>query len=53
LSIYTLTGAFVKSIEVENAADNAEVNITGLQSGVYLIELQNDTEKSWKKIIVN
>lgn len=53
VSIYTLTGVFVKSIEVENAADNAEVNITGLQSGVYLIELQNDTEKSWKKIIVN
>ena len=53
ISIYTLTGAFVKSIEVENSADNAEVNITGIQSGVYLIELQNETEKSWKKIIVN
>ena len=53
VSIYTLTGVFVKAIEVENSEDNAEVNITGLQSGVYLIELQNETEKTWKKIIVN
>lgn len=53
VTIYTVTGVFVKTIEVENASDNAEINITGIQSGVYLIELQNDTEKSWKKIIVN
>jgi hypothetical protein len=53
ISIYTLTGAFVKSITVENGEDTAEVGISGLQSGVYLIELINDTEKSWKKIIVN
>jgi hypothetical protein len=24
-----------------------------LQAGIYLIELQNDQEKTWKKIIVN
>ena len=53
LNIYTQTGAFVKCIEVENNDQNAEVNITGLQTGVYLMELQNETEKSWKKIIVN
>ena len=53
VNVYTQTGAFVKTVEVENNADNAAININGLSTGVYLIELVNDTEKSWKKIIVN
>lgn len=53
VNIYTQTGAFVKSIEVENGNENVDINITGLQTGVYLVELVNDTQKSWKKVIVN
>lgn len=53
VNVYTQTGAFVKTVEVENNADSAAININGLSTGVYLIELVNDTEKSWKKIIVN
>jgi Secretion system C-terminal sorting domain len=53
VNVYTQTGAFVKTVEVENNADNAAINIKGLATGVYLIELVNDTEKSWKKVIVN
>ncbi|GEC77295.1 T9SS type A sorting domain-containing protein [Flavobacterium aquatile] len=53
VNVYSQTGAFVKTVEVENNADNAAINIKGLSTGVYLIELVNDTEKSWKKIIVN
>ncbi|MBC8884338.1 T9SS type A sorting domain-containing protein [Flavobacterium piscinae] len=53
VNIYTQTGVFVKSIEVENNNENVDFNITGLQTGIYLIELINDTQKSWKKIIVN
>jgi len=52
ITIYTQTGAFVKKIQVNDASEAVEVNVKGLQSGVYLIELVNDTEKSWKKIIV-
>jgi len=52
ITIYTQTGAFVKKIQVNDASEVVEVNVKGLQSGVYLIELVNDTEKSWKKIIV-
>ena len=51
INIYTHTGAFVKTIKV-NMANEAEVNVEGLQAGVYLIELQNANEKSWKKVIV-
>ncbi|MEC4003913.1 T9SS type A sorting domain-containing protein [Flavobacterium sp. SUN052] len=53
VNVYTQTGAFVKTINVEDDSENVELNITGLQTGVYLIELKNDTDKSWKKVIVN
>lgn len=53
VNVYTQTGAFVKTINVEDDSENVELNISGLQTGVYLIELKNDTEKTWKKIIVN
>lgn len=53
VNVYTQTGAFVKTINVEDNSENVELNITGLQTGVYLIELKNDTDKSWKKVIVN
>lgn len=53
VNVYTLTGAFVKTIDVEDNSENAAVDVKGLQTGVYLIELQNENEKSWKKIIVN
>jgi hypothetical protein len=52
VDVYTITGTFVKSFEVESS-ENKEINVSGLQSGVYLLELQNKTEKSWKKVIVN
>jgi hypothetical protein len=51
IDVYTITGAFVKSINVSNS--ESEVSVSGLQTGVYLLELQNETEKSWKKVIVN
>lgn len=53
VNVYTITGAFVKSIEVGDNVNNTEINVSGLETGVYLLELQNDVEKSWKKVIVN
>ena len=53
INVYTQTGAFVKTIEVNDNSNNVEVNVKGLESGVYLIELVNDKDKSWKKVIVN
>lgn len=50
INVYTQTGSLVKTIEV-NSKEN-EVSIAGLPTGVYLLELQNETEKSWKKVIV-
>lgn len=53
INIYTQTGVFVKTISVDANSNENEVSIKALQTGVYLIELLNSTEKSWKKIIVN
>ena len=51
VTIYTQTGAFVREMKIDS--DAAEINVSGLQTGVYLIELANDTQKTWKKVIVN
>lgn len=52
VNIYSQTGALVKTIEVMNNSNQAEVKVNGLTSGIYFIELLNHSEKSWKKIIV-
>ena len=50
VSIYTLTGSFVKTVKANE--NSTQINIEGLSTGVYLIELQNDSQKAWKKVIV-
>lgn len=53
INIYSQTGAFVKTIYIENNEEAVNVNVNGLSTGVYLIELINDNQKTWKKVIVN
>ena len=52
INIYTQTGAFIKTVKVEEGNNSSEIDISEVQKGVYLLELVNATEKSWKKIIV-
>lgn len=51
IKVYTQTGALVETIDVK-AENQTTVNIEGLATGIYLLELKNNTEKSWKKVIV-
>lgn len=53
VKLYSQTGSLVRTIDVMDDAREVTVDVNGIQSGVYLLELQNDSEKSWKKIIVN
>jgi len=53
INIYSQIGALIKTIKVKGSSENAQVYVDGLQSGMYLIELENKSEKSWKKVIVN
>lgn len=50
VTIYSQTGALVKDFEMDS--DTTELNVSGLQSGVYMIELSHDAQTSWKKVIV-
>jgi hypothetical protein len=53
VNVYNQTGALVKTIKVAADSREVKVDVNGIQSGVYFLELQNDSEKSWKKVIVN
>ena len=53
VKLYNQTGSLVRTIDVMDDAREVTVDVNGIQSGVYLLELQNDSEKSWKKVIVN
>ncbi len=53
VNFYNQTGALVKTIDVKDDSREVKVDVTGIQSGVYFLELQNASEKSWKKVIVN
>ena len=53
VNLFNQTGALVKTIDVNDDAREVKVDVTGIQSGVYFLELQNASEKSWKKVIVN
>jgi hypothetical protein len=52
ISIYSLTGALIETIAVKDKSNLVEVSLKNSQKGVYLIQLENDSEKSWKKIII-
>jgi hypothetical protein len=51
IAIYSQTGAFIKTVKVDNT-DRTEINVGGLSTGIYLIELKNKDDKSWKKVII-
>lgn len=51
VTIYSQSGALLKTIKVDST-DATEVLVNDLQTGVYLLELQNDNEKIWKKVVV-
>ena len=51
VAVYSHTGALMSTIKANNSTTN-EINLSGLAKGVYLLELKNETDKSWKKIII-
>ena len=52
IDIYSQSGQFVKTINVSDKSNKVDIKVNDLASGIYLIELKNDSEKSWKKVIV-
>lgn len=52
LTVYSQSGAFIKTIKLDGNSNSEEVNLKDVASGVYLIELQSGSDKAWKKIII-
>ncbi len=53
VSIYNQTGALVKTIDNKDNANEIKVNVSDLPKALYIFELQNESEKTWKKVLVN
>lgn len=52
INVYSLIGTLVETIDVKDTSNTVEVSLKSLQTGIYLIELKNENDKSWKKIII-
>lgn len=52
IAIYSQSGKLVKTLTGENG-DLTEIEVDGLEAGIYLVELSNYTTNTWKKVIVN
>ena len=53
ITVYNQIGALVKTITVDSTEENVEVKVDGLEAGVYLLELKNESDKTWKRVIIN
>jgi hypothetical protein len=53
ITIYNQTGVLVKSVKLNDTSHDLKVNVNDLPKSLYIFELESDTEKTWKKVIVN
>lgn len=53
VTIYSQTGALVKTVNINDNSNEIKVNVNDLPKALYIFELQNDFEKTFKKVIVN
>ena len=52
ITIYSETGAVVKTVNLETPKDENQVNISDLATGRYIVELQNGSQKMYKNLMV-
>ncbi len=53
VTIYNQTGALIKTINRNDNSNELKINVSDLLNGLYIFELQNESKKTFKKIIVN
>lgn len=53
ISIYSQTGALVKTLKINDNSSEINLNVNDLPKALYIFELQNETEKTWKKVVLN
>ena len=53
VNVYNQTGTLIKSINIKDKSNEIKLNVYDLPKALYFFELRNETEKTWKKVIVN
>lgn len=53
VTIYSSTGALVKTLHNKDNSNEFKVNVSDLPKALYIFELQNESEKTWKNVLVN
>jgi hypothetical protein len=53
INIYSQTGVLVKTISSNGNSNELKIDVSNLAKSTYIFELQSDSEKTWKKVIVN
>ncbi|WP_353088040.1 T9SS type A sorting domain-containing protein [Flavobacterium sp.] len=52
VSVYTLSGQLIRTLSFSTTENAKEIQVEGLAVGSYLLEIQGEGQKAWKKIIV-
>lgn len=53
IKVYSQTGALVETINIKDNSNEIKINVNHLPKALYIFELQNNSEKTWKKVIIN
>lgn len=53
VTIYSQTGALLKTINSNDNSNELKINVSDLSKELYIFELENETEKTWKKVLIN
>jgi hypothetical protein len=53
VKVYSQTGTLIKTIPIKDNANEVKLDVTDLPKALYFFELQNDSEKTWKKVLVD
>jgi hypothetical protein len=53
VTIYNQTGALAKSIAIKESSNEIKLDVSDLPKALYIFELDNDGDKTFKKVILN
>ena len=53
VTIYNQTGSLVKTIQINESSNDVKINISDLPKALYILELDNDGDKTFKKVILD
>jgi hypothetical protein len=52
INIYNQTGSLLKAVKVSDNSNETNIKVNDLPKALYIFEIENDSEKTWKKVIL-